>query len=336
MTHLLRSLIRQVLLESVETYTPVAPRYAPLGKYAFANVRLGSPKPPPEEDTQVENALYRALFSHFNDNRPLSKEITDQVLDFIDQGLYADIFRAPPPGTLYRGLAISSESVAKKFLPKGSTFNDAWRQIIETGEDFASFKTQLDLTNINERYTASWTKSLKKARGFAEGDSSDFAIILCAAVEDSPGKWIDCEGLYELEGIDEFKDENEVVAAGTIRVSEVMIRLSRDITSLLNTELIERLKNLPKDQRVADCDLDLEKSSIASLPEGLHVKGSLVLSYNPIIISLPKGLKVGGSLYLTGTGITSLPDDLQVEYEIYGFNHKYWDKVPKHLRYKLM
>ena len=336
MNHLLRSLIRQVLLESDGAYKPEAPADAPLGKYAFANVRLGSPKPPPEENTQFESDLYKDLMMHVLDsNAPLSKEITDQVLDFIDQGLYADIFRAPPPGTLYRGLAISYKSVAKKFLPRGNTFDDARRQIIETGEDFASFETQLDLTNINERYTASWTKSLKKARGFAGDDPSDFAIILCAAVEDSPGKWIDCEGLYELEGIDEFNDENEVIAAGTIRVSEVMIRLSRDITSLLNTELIERLKNLPKDQRVADGDLDLEKTSIASLPEGLVVKGMLSLE-STSIISLPKGLKVGGSLYLGNTGITSLPDDLQVEYEIYGFNHKYWDKVPKHLKNKLM
>ena len=73
MNHLLRSLIRQVLLESDGAYKPEAPADAPLGKYAFANVRLGSPKPPPEENTQFESDLYKDLMMHVLDsNAPLS------------------------------------------------------------------------------------------------------------------------------------------------------------------------------------------------------------------------------------------------------------------------
>jgi len=332
MTQLLRSLIRQVLLESDETYTPVAPHNAPLGKYAFANVRLGTPKPPPEEDTQTERYLYRSLISHFSSYQPISKFYADQILDFIEKDLYSDVFKAPIPSiNLYRGLSISDRYVAEKFLPKGITFNDAWRQIIETGEDFASFKTQLDLTNINERYTASWTKSLKKAKEFAGGNSSDFAIIACATVNDSPGKWIDCSGLYRLNDFKNYNDENEVIAVDTIRVNEVMIRPS----VVIGTEFeISQIMNLPKNRRITKGGLDLSGTDITSLPEGLVVKGDLYLSNAPIT-SLPEGLVVKGILSLGTTSIIILPEDLQVGVGIFGLKREYWENVPEHLKDKL-
>ncbi|MFP1759856.1 leucine-rich repeat domain-containing protein [Lonsdalea quercina] len=58
-------------------------------------------------------------------------------------------------------------------------------------------------------------------------------------------------------------------------------------------------------------DLDLNGTSITSLPDNLSVGGYLDLNGTGIT-SLPDNLSVGGDLYLRGTGITSLPDNLSV------------------------
>lgn len=60
-------------------------------------------------------------------------------------------------------------------------------------------------------------------------------------------------------------------------------------------------------------DLNLSgRKEVTTLPEGLEVSGSLILTGTDIS-SLPKGLKVNESLSIMKTGITSLPDDLQVK-----------------------
>ena len=73
------------------------------------------------------------------------------------------------------------------------------------------------------------------------------------------------------------------------------------------------LDNLPSNVKG---DLDLEDTSITSLPDGLKVGGSLNLK-NTAITSLPDGLQVGGSLNLSETKITSLPNDLKVGYSLF-------------------
>ena len=331
MSCLLRSLIRQVLLESDGAYEPEASADAPLGKYAFANVRAGSPKPPPEEDTQVEEAIREELHMHFRDNDPLSKKTTDQILDFIDQGLYSDIFKAPPAGTLYRGLSVKDRSIVEKLLQKNGAIDGAILQTVKRTTDFVSFETQLDLTNRDERYTASWTKSLGQAKEFAYASDTKFQIILCATVKDNPGKWIDCEGLYGLRDIAEYGEESEVIAVGTIRVSEAKVKVPLKFMKLYE---LEQLKKLPKDQRVINVDLNLSHTPIASLPEGLVVNGNLDISYTSIT-SLPEGLVVKRNLHLFGTPTTAFPEDLQVGGYIYNLEDTYWKNVPEHLRDKL-
>jgi hypothetical protein len=75
--------------------------------------------------------------------------------------------------------------------------------------------------------------------------------------------------------------------------------------------ILRRLEKLPPDQRVVKGELDLEGTSITSLPQGLKVGGNLWLQ-GTRITSLPQGLVVGGSLALMETPITSLPQDLVV------------------------
>jgi len=76
------------------------------------------------------------------------------------------------------------------------------------------------------------------------------------------------------------------------------------------TRMVKGLANLPIDQRVVKGDLNLEKTSITSLPAGLNVSGYLSLIDTPIK-SLPKGLKVGEDLLLGGSSVTTLPKDIQ-------------------------
>ena len=77
------------------------------------------------------------------------------------------------------------------------------------------------------------------------------------------------------------------------------------------------------------CNLDLSRSKIKSIPEGLKVGANLDLSDTPIT-SLPEGLKVGGFLNLRFcTELTSLPKGLEVVGDLYVENtelKKYTDK----------
>jgi hypothetical protein len=75
--------------------------------------------------------------------------------------------------------------------------------------------------------------------------------------------------------------------------------------------VLQKLEKLPLDQRIVKGDLDLQGTSITSLPQGLKVNGSLYLQKTPIT-SLPQGLEVGGGLILHNTPITSLPQGLKV------------------------
>ncbi len=64
--------------------------------------------------------------------------------------------------------------------------------------------------------------------------------------------------------------------------------------------------------------LDLSDcTSLTSLPEGLSVGGWLNLSDCTSLTSLPQGLSVGRHLWLLDTSLASLPDDLEVDGNIY-------------------
>ena len=58
-------------------------------------------------------------------------------------------------------------------------------------------------------------------------------------------------------------------------------------------------------------NLNLSRTPIQTLPDGLKVGGNLNLNRTPIK-SLPDGLRVSGNLDLAGTQIKTLPDGLRV------------------------
>jgi hypothetical protein len=83
-----------------------------------------------------------------------------------------------------------------------------------------------------------------------------------------------------------------------------------------NAPLMWKLQNnIPiteKDDLIIKGDLDLTKTDIESLPDGLKVENNLSLYGCKNIQSLPEGLEVGGHLDLGYSNITSLPKGLKV------------------------
>ena len=100
--------------------------------------------------------------------------------------------------------------------------------------------------------------------------------------------------------------------------------LAREVLALRETVLSsdeEKLKKAIEDQKgkkeiYVSGHLNLSRTGITELPEGLRVGGSLYLSYTQVK-ELPTGLRVGGDLDLGGTKVKELPPDLEVKGEIY-------------------
>ena len=76
-------------------------------------------------------------------------------------------------------------------------------------------------------------------------------------------------------------------------------------------------------------DLDLNQSSIESLPNGLRVKGHLWL-FGSGIKTLPEGLYVDGWMDVSHTYIKSLPDNLYVGGHLW-FKYSSIGEIPKNL-----
>jgi hypothetical protein len=86
------------------------------------------------------------------------------------------------------------------------------------------------------------------------------------------------------------------------------------------------IKRLPKNLKVVGGNLDLEDSSIESLPDNLTVRGYLDLT-NTSIQSLPDNLKVEDDLFLSYTPIQSLPDNLKVRGDLH-LEHSTIESLP--------
>ena len=76
-------------------------------------------------------------------------------------------------------------------------------------------------------------------------------------------------------------------------------------------------------------DLNLEFSTITSLPNGMRVEGKLWL-LGSLIESLPEGLYVEDSFSLSHTNIELLPDNLYVGNNLF-FRHSDIEEIPKNL-----
>jgi len=240
---IIKRLVRQMLLseEYDRPYEPEAPTDAPLGKYAFADtsnrVKWEPRLPPYEQNTPEEEDLRAHLADHFRRNDPIPQGLIDQIKGYMSLGYYSDIFSEPPAGVIYRGLYVSNLAFLKNILPNIDV-NDVpliSESVLVTNQfnfDVISkmmldIDTTMDITNKTGKYTTSWTKDSAQAVRFSSRQGKifegDFGIVLCANAEDNPGKFIDCEGLYQLSRISSYSDEREVIGVGTVRVNRVLV-----------------------------------------------------------------------------------------------------------------
>lgn len=235
----LRSLVHQILLaESATPYDPEESVDAPLGKYAFAGTHLSSglhqrlqrPKPPWERNNAAELKLLGALQLHTElGKHALPYQYANQIMEFIRNGLYSDIFAEPSIFVIaHRGIAVSSNSLMK-WMPadveSSQILNMPPHKEIE-------IDVNIDITNTEARYSSSWSKSKQVAEKFAirnldklnlaQGESG-YAVILCADVEENPLKFIDMSPMYWLRDFEPFKDEREIIGVDTIRVNKIFV-----------------------------------------------------------------------------------------------------------------
>ena len=206
--------------KSKKSKVPVeAPDDAILGNYAFANVRPGIP---PEVNTKVEDELEQELTTHFVNNMHMSAKSGRALKTSLENDWYEKILSEPKRATVYRGLRVSEEWMIKNI-------GENWRkQFDETKEGRLKTNNMVlrPITGNASSAVTSWTNSIKTAREFAFGPSSDdavFAVVCCAAIKDNPNQFIDsAAGLYGIKGHDEFADEQEVLGIGSIKISHII------------------------------------------------------------------------------------------------------------------
>jgi hypothetical protein len=181
----------------------------PLGKYAFPNERLPDFKVPEEIDTKIEKQLIGNIDDHFSGDEKLSKKSIKLVQSFLKNGLYSDVFKEPDCEKVYRGMGVSL----------------GWLQLLlKTFKvpDKGKIKVKFLYKPLKDRGGSSWSTSESFAQNWALDICHDVAITLIANVSDNKQKFaIGENGLYKLRDPAFYKNQQEAVGLGTIKVSEI-------------------------------------------------------------------------------------------------------------------
>jgi len=218
------SLLRKLIREAILTEAAIAPDRLPLGKYAFSPQRQAAKKRPPmERNTPVESALLRSIINHFEGMRPLTRKQAEMVTGFIRDGLYPDVFKEAPPGTYYRGMSLTLDELERMGVDITELDPEGGKQ---------ELRGKFVIAPIDDRFSSSWSSDIEVADGFSLGRRSQrehntYSVIFAASSRENLGKFLDAEGLYDIE-VDEFTffaQEKEVIGLGTINAN--WIRLMR-------------------------------------------------------------------------------------------------------------
>lgn len=207
--------LRQLIREELEIYPDAeAPPDAPLGQIAFSRERYDVTNT--EKNTKVENDLFIDIVQHLEDNSPISMEDTKFMLSFIEKGQYKKIFRRPRVAKVYRGMRVSEKWVKDvlRMSPED--------QLADSGEEDVSFIFS------SRAAVSSWTRSQSQAERFSRSElenvQEDYTVVLTADAQDPSNSFIDMVGFYMLMGLEDFKDEKEVIGVGKIKVSNISFK----------------------------------------------------------------------------------------------------------------
>lgn len=222
----------KLLLENWKRYIneqlqPEAPNSAPLGQYAFSPQRqvYGKPPPPVEDNTKLENELLEAIIAHFNDNIQLTKDVGEQIIQFMKNNQYSKIFKSPNEEYVCRGYAVKKDYIDS--INKQYGLNIDFNNISEPKD----YEKTFILAPKQGTFASSWTTDEEIADGFALsrglGEYGNEAyIVVVFAKPDNPAnkdRFIDSSGLYEIEAFHKMETEREVIGLGNIEVYKVRI-----------------------------------------------------------------------------------------------------------------
>jgi hypothetical protein len=183
----------------------------PFDKIAFADERPGLDGIEP--DNKTERFVMRQLRSHFSNAKGITPKTASMLQAMLKNGEYKDFIVEPKNRVVFRGMRVPKAWVAKAIGEKAMYSIPLHKRV--------AFEKKFTFTP--RRPVASWTSSIATAREFSEG-STDYSVILHAAVDENPNKFIDCKrGLYGSTIAADYEDENEVIGIGQVKVFKLEI-----------------------------------------------------------------------------------------------------------------
>lgn len=193
-----------------------APAGAPLGRIAFAQDRHDVPSEP---NTEEEDDIYDDIFRHVVDNEHFSTFSANKIKKLMSKNLYPNMFKEPVSSPVYRGMAVSTE-----WLAKALKLNKQALQKLNKG---GHVEKNFTFTPYKSEASSSWTDVIKTAKKFAIEGPQEVPIILHAYVESNKGKFLDLKakngnGIYSLDNIQGYDKEREVIGLGKIKVFKIV------------------------------------------------------------------------------------------------------------------
>lgn len=186
----------------------------PFDKIAFADERPGLDGIEP--DNKTERLVMRQLRTHFSNSKGITPQTASMLQTMLKNGEYKDFISEPKNRIVFRGMRVPKAWVAKAIGEKAMFSIPLHKK--------ATFEKKFTFTP--KRPVASWTSSVATAREFSQG-STDYSVVLHAAVDENPNKFIDCKrGLYKSTIAASYEDENEVIGIGQIKVFKLEIVFS--------------------------------------------------------------------------------------------------------------
>jgi hypothetical protein len=202
----------------------------PLEKYAFAPQRRG--KVPDEPNTKFESDLFRALKSHLEHVSALRPQYVQVVQQFLNNKQYTDIFHEPTQKQVFRGIAVTSQWLGNAINLDPDEIDNVNIEIDDEGfPDSGSESAKFTFRPKNEGEGSSWTTDVQTAICFSFDNlksEKPRGIIMVANVADNKNRFVECEnGIYDVEELDVYDTENEVIALGDVKVSKLYWSLTR-------------------------------------------------------------------------------------------------------------
>jgi hypothetical protein len=203
-----------------------------LGKVQFAHDRLDLPASQrTEKDTPEESELFDNIVGWVMGQEPPhpSQLAKIKTLTRDRSSPYNKFFSSYDSGPAYRGLYAIKEELLQRWIGRPlrreekKDSND-WHKA--ESNEFIRPTGMGGLMEDKLKNVQSFSKNKEAAKKFCSDFSPKsvglYCVIVTAAAEDNPGKFLDLEsGIYKLKSVQRMVDEAEVLALGPIIMKEI-------------------------------------------------------------------------------------------------------------------